>query len=1193
MQLKKLEVYGFKSFADKTVIEFPAGITAIVGPNGSGKSNVVDAIRWVLGEQSAKELRGEKVEDFIFNGSKTRHKLGYTQVSLTFDNCDSYLSTDFNEVTITRKAYRSGESEYYLNKSRCRLKDIQELFLDTGLGRHSFAMISQGQVESLIEARPIDRRQLFDDACGINKYKVKKDETLRKLERTELDLARATDIALELEGRIEPLKVAKENAERYLELKDALTESKEKLILSEYLVYWKAANLKREEKVHAENQTIELNNKLHQLEVNEAKLKNDYDQIEENLSKKQNELFSLEQSLQQIAGDLRVIKERQVNLREKNRLIKETIFSSKMQKKEQEEKLLEAQSFENTLLKELNTLKEELDKKQVELEEYLLSKQNNQTEIEKTKDDLFSLVQEISDKKNQKNQLEKDLDLIQTFLSREESARLDIKNQLESLEKEKTALEIEIATLEEANTNLQTNIDEKTKDLKIEQEKLLNQTALYDQKKEKLRAQNARYEALCATEEDLIGYQAGVKAILKAKKPGILGAIAKIIKVDNELTKAVEAVLGGQLQGVVTSTDFAAQKAIDFLKEEKLGKATFYPLNLLEARPLPESDLKLLDLPGVLGLLSEFLEFNHPYDKQKDSLNLLAKYLGGRTFVTDNLENARQLARACRSRYRIVTKTGEVIWTGGTMSGGEEKEERVGLLKRQALTRYLKEEILEGSKLLTKEKTALESFALEVDQKNSNLIDLVNKLKQEQMRLDSLKSNILPISEKIAALENEINTSLIEEERLDVQTKTANKSIEEVALEITKLEKKQKTLLEDLNYLVSKEWTKEPVLRASYQQLKDQETIKRERLASSESKRDELLAIKDEIAVKIASQYEELGRVMLSQVQERLNALNKNKLRAVLLFESETTRKSLKTQREEKAKMLELIGSIETQINALRPEISKIEALLRDITGEYAKLESQIENTTEKAEELGISILDVSDAYDIPKEERTKLQQVVRMLDKEINALGIVNVGAIGEYKEVYERYTFLSTQITDLSTAKADLLEVLSQLDKQSREKFLEAFYEIKAEFESLFTNLFGGGQATLLLEEGDILEAGIEIKAQPPGKKLQSIALLSGGEKTLTAIALVFAVISVKKVPFYLFDEVDAALDEANLLRFLALIKDKAEASQIILITHRRRSMEEAHLLYGVTMEEKGVSKILALRLEDKNAAATYESN
>lgn len=1192
MQLKKLEIYGFKSFADKTVIEFPTGITAIVGPNGSGKSNVVDAIRWVLGEQSAKELRGEKVGDFIFNGSNTRHRLGYTQVSLTLDNSDGYLATEFSEVTITRKAYRTGESEYYINKSRCRLKDIQELFLDTGLGRYSFAVISQGQIESLIEARPAERRQIFDDACGINKYKAKKEETLRKLERTEIDLARATDIAMELESRIEPLKAAKENAEKFLELKGQLESAREKLVLSEYLEYWKAFSAKQEEKVQAENVVVDLTARLSQFEASEAKLKSEYDRIEDRLSANQSDLFGLEQSLQEIAGDLRVIRERQGNFRDKNRQVKGTIQSLNLQLQEQKEKLRNADAREKELEDQLDALKKALSEKQAELDRYLQSKEEHQQAIEKTKDEVFSLAHEISEKNNEKSRLEKDLDLIDTLIAREDAAAGAAEGEKELLCREKSNLEEEIRALRSAISELENAISAGEKELSAANENLRHETQLYEAKKEKLREKSARYKALCATEEDLVGYQAGVRAVLKAEIPGVLGVIAKMIKVEDRFTKAVEAVLGAQLQGVVTATDQDAQKAIEYLHSQKAGKATFYPLNLLDARTIPESDQHLKSLKGVLGLLADFIDFAPPYDKDRSFLQILAEFLGGRTFVADNLENARALAKACRTRYRIVTLAGEVIWTGGTMTGGEDKQERIGLLQRQAVTRNLEAEIKAETEALEKDRKNLENLKAEVEKKSQELTELHDLIRSKTTGLEALRANSTALDEKIAAADLRLQSSLQEKKRLEEQALEVKAQLKQVEESIAKLEEEQRVLKIRLSELGQMEWTEEAGIREQYQNLKEQETIAKERVLASRRSRDELVLAINQTEDLIAAQHRELEQIMLAEVRERLNALNKSKLRLVLLFQSEMVRKVIKGLKDEKASVLEKLNAFEVEIAKLRPEISKAETYLRDVTVAYAKLESQIENCQQKAEELGIALEKASDEHAIPIQERNKLNQVVRKLDREIASLGVVNVGAIEEYKEVSERYQFLSTQINDLTCAKDDLMEVLAQLDRQSREKFLEAFNEIKVEFEKLFKHLFGGGQATLLLEEGDVLEAGIEIKAQPPGKKLQSIALLSGGEKTLTAIALVFAAVSVRNVPFYLFDEVDASLDEANLVRFINLVKEKAEKAQIILITHRRRSMEEANLLYGVTMEEKGVSKVLALHLEDQAAAAMYES-
>lgn len=1184
MQLKKLEIYGFKSFADKTVIEFPQGITAIVGPNGSGKSNVADAIRWVLGEQSARELRGEKVEDFIFSGSLERHRLGYAQVSLTFDNSDGFLATEFSELTITRKAYRTGESEYYINKSRCRLKDIQELFLDTGLGKNSFAMVSQGQVDAIVEAKPKERRLLFDEAAGINKYKAKKDETLRKLERTKLDLSRATDIAIELENRLEPLKDAKEKAEKYLEISKELNEAKESLMLAELWELWQGLNEAKKNKAEKENELIGLNSKLSGFEATEAKVKEELRILDESISSKQQHLYGIEQSLQDLSSDLRVYKERKENLYDKSKLFKETIREKELQIAEKKGAIKKARDKEENLKHDLFKIKETLTEKQKELEEYLQSKQNARKKLENLKDLLFEKSQEISEHRNTKNQVEREIELGLLTLTKIEELLAEKRKEQELTTNEVDKLTNEIKKAQTICEELTLQIKNQAEFILGTEEKLKTSFQDFHTKQDVYRQKSAQLKALETTEAEYYGYYEGVRSVLKASLPGVLGVVAKLVDVPDHITKAAEAVLGAQLQGIVTQSDVAAEKAIRFLRENRQGRATFYPLNLIEARPLPEKDRVFLNSDGVLGLLADFLGAD-------SHLRGLTEYLGGRTFVTDSLENARKLAQKSHSRYRIVTLDGDVIWSGGTMTGGEEKEEKVGLLKRQSIKRDLQDECQKEAEHLEELEKQLEKAQFELKLEKEKLEILKEDLRQEQLKVETLKARLWPLQSgsENCSLQIEKILKELSETKDRVEVLQNNKAVLDNQKDNLLLE--EKAIRENLQALSTKEWTDEDRLRDGYQRLKDQETSAKERVSFAEKEKEDHLEDLKGLMEEHRQMKGELVALFLNEIIDRQNILMVEKTQITTLFKSDSLRKTLSLARDKRAETLVVLEQLEDEIKRTRPMITLAENNLRDASTVLARLEGQLETLKEKAEEMAIVLENLDESVSLPKAERVKLSQRCKHLEREVAKLGHVNIGAIEEYKEVSERYSFLETQINDLIEAKEDLMQVLAKLDKISRERFMEAFLEIKAEFERLFKELFQGGEATLVLEEGDILEAGVEIKAQPPGKKLQSIALLSGGEKALTAIALIFAVICVRRVPFYLFDEIDAPLDEANLERYVELVKEKAKGSQIILITHRRRSMEAANLLYGVTMEEKGVSKIISLRLEDEEAAAVIE--
>ncbi len=1184
MQLNKLEIYGFKSFADKTVVDFPQGITAIVGPNGSGKSNVADAIRWVLGEQSTRELRGEKVEDFIFNGSVERHKLGYAQVALTFDNSDGYLATDFNEITVTRKAYRSGESEFYINKSRCRLKDIQELFLDTGLTRNSFALVGQGQVEAIVEARPKDRRAFFDEAAGINKYKAKKEETLRKIERTELDLSRATDIANELEQRIEPLRLAKEKAEKYQALADDYQKDREKLLYSEFWQLSQAVKAADTKKTQKEDELVLFDKKYSQLEAEEALAKEKLGILEEELSLKQNALYQTEQTLQSLTGDLRVLQTRKDNLLEKAYLLKQNVKEKENQQMELTTNLKKATLQKDNLNEELMAIDNLLAKKQAELEGYLEAEKNNQKEIENLKDLLFEKSQKISATRNQILQIERELELTNTALEKVANSLREKQRELKEKETDLTNLKDQIKLQEEKATTIMTARTSQKDILLIKEKEYQLKMAEFQNAKESLKEKKAQLKILEATEAELYGYYDGVKALLKAPLTGVIGVVAKLIDVPGHLTKAVEAVLQAQLQGIVTQTDLDAEKAIRYLKERRLGKATFYPLNLLTKRSISKEDNELLNGLGVLGLLKDFLGL-------KTELSILAEHLGGNTIITDNLENARLLAKRCQSRYRIVTLDGEVIWSGGTMTGGAEKEERVGLLKRQALIKQLKVETPADSAKIIEIEEAVNKLPIILNKETEKLKDLDTELQNNKLRQESYKVSLKALLSSIESLRLDFDLTVKEEKELQNKVESLNARQQLLIKEEKLLIQEDSDLRANLKNLSSLKWTEEPKIRDEYQGIKDRQIRAKERVNYAQKEKEGRTKELEAIFTEYQELKKRLREVFLEEIAERLNTLEKEKLKTASLLKSEVLRRALNQKKTVKTELINKITDYERDIKALRPQVFEAEKSLREASTELARLEGQYEACLKKAEELELSLDKVDQSMALPKEERNRLSQAVRRLDREISALGPVNIGAIAEYQEVFNRYSFLKNQIADLNEARDDLSQVLARLDQTSRIKFNEAFLKIKTEFEKLFKTLFGGGEASLILEEGDVLEAGIEIKAQPPGKKFQSISLLSGGEKALTAIALIFAAISVCQVPFYLFDEIDAPLDEANLERYVDLIKKKAIISQLIIITHRRRSMEAADLLYGVTMEEKGVSKILSLRLEDEQAAAAIE--
>lgn len=979
MYLKEIKATGFKSFAEKTIIDLTGGISGVVGPNGSGKSNIVDAVRWVLGEQSVKQLRGDgAMSDVIFSGSKSRKAASSASVTLIFDNSDKYLPIDYTEVSVKRCIYKTGENEYYLNNEKCRLKDISDLFVDTGVNKESFNIISQGDIANILSNKPEERRIIFEAAAGTLKYKKRKDEALRKLDRTHDNMARVNDIILEIESNLEPLKEQSINAKKYLENKKKLDEIEVSLIVSE-------VNTINTEYQNNKRLVSVLNEEILKLESSSSVDNSKIEELKLDLTKKEEELYKMQTTLTEVTSKAQSL------LGKKDLIIERGKYNSNDSKVQ-----------ENI----------------VNIKESILKKEN-----------------EIFGVKNTIDIIKKKIDLVNEKLSEKESDFQSVKNIHDDNERKLT-----------------------------ENVRLENETKY-------------KIEMLRNAIESGSNLPYAVKNILdNPKLAGVRGIIGGLIETDKEYSVAISTALGAAANYIVVDDEIVAKEAIKFLKLNKFGRATFFPLNIIKSREIDNNTYRVLrGNPDFVGVASDLVRYESTYD------NIIKNQLGNTVIATD-IDAANKIARDINYKYRIVTLDGELLHVGGSLTGGTVKNASSVITQKHEL-----EENIKKLEIITKENTNIEMQINEADSKYKTISEERQELVDEKTDLEiSLKYE----EEKLSSFNDELTKLKDESNNMD--------------------DLKKGTLSDE----------EEKVLAEYYEKEKE----KKELSIKCDALRKEVNDLKDSINDK-----------------EHESKMNNSEY--------------YKKQQELK----------ELEIKVNRADV-KLDTLLSTLTEDYAI-------TFEKAKENYFLDMDVKEA-----------RKIVDKCKLEIRRLGDVNVGAIEEYERISERYEFLTNQKEDLTKAEDTILEIIKELDGIMKEKFIETFDIVKVKFTEVFKKLFGGGNAELSLTNNeDVLTTGIDIKALPPGKKLQHISLLSGGEKTLTAIALLFAILETRPVPFCILDEVEAALDEVNVDNFGKFLSEFKDKTQFIIITHKKKTMEYADVLYGVTMQESGVSKLVSVKLED----------
>lgn len=1181
MYLKRIEISGFKSFANRTVIHFEKNVTAIVGPNGSGKSNTTEAIRWVLGEQSAKNLRGGKMPDIIFAGSDSRKPLNVAEVTMVLDNTDRYLPLDYAEVSVTRRLYRSGESEFYLNKQHCRLRDIQELFMDSGLGRESFSIISQGKVEAIFSSKAEDRRGIFEEAAGVLKYKQRKKQAEQKLFETEDNLNRLEDIIYELNEQLQPLAKQRDKAQRYLTLKEQLTKVDVAFVVEEM----KKAKVSWEEEKDqlADLQAVlaQLSTKLNQTENQLVELRQKRSQLDETLEELNQQHLHLVEALKQAEGKKAVLQERSKNTQKSAQEYQENLTQV-------ENQLEQLESYQQQLITELsqkNQTYQELEKAIVQTKEMLQKYQRSTKEIiEELRHQYVEKLQEQTNLNNDlkyiQRQKEQDLQKNEATLSQQSA----LSSQLAQANSQKQAFMQQLAEQNESIDQYQAAVNaQKTREHQLQEQLKKAQQMMYHLMNESQQIK-ARRKTLQDLQENYTGFYQGVRQVLqhKAQLGGILGAVAELIEVDRLYALAIETALGASAQHIIVQDEAAGRKGITFLKQNRAGRATFLPLSTIQPRKLPEyTEQQLQTMTGFIGVASNLV-------RHKDEITVIVENLLGTTLIAEDLASANQIAKALQYRYRVVSLEGDVMNAGGSMTGGANKKgNQASLLGHQGeLTQLIEKEQATQEKLLQAENQvaqltkALEAQRQNIEQQRQHLEQLRLEVQTTQHQVDSQQALLQRLQQEQASFESEnaaLNTLLAD---YDSQLQTKTGQLQTLTSELSKLQAEMEHLNTQADVIEEKRAHYQELLAKQNEQFavaKEQIAHLKDRFTANKMALEEATQRQEQLKQHLASLDADVYDHGLDEesLEKQVTQLNEHKL---------AMQEKMQATREQRYQTQGDITRLDEQATQLNQEQKAKMAAITRIEVELNRSEILLDNRLAYLQEEYKLTFEAACAQASPLADLDQAKEEIYTLKKEIEQLGPINLESIEQYSQVHERHSFLSGQRDDLLQAKAQLFETMDEMDQEVQTRFKEVFDAIANQFEKVFPNMFGGGQARLYLTDpNDLLHTGIEIEAQPPGKRLKNLNLLSGGERTLTAIALLFSIIQVRPVPFCVLDEVEAALDEANVLRFGKYLQSYQEDTQFIVVTHRKGTMEAADVLYGVTMEESGVSKVISVRLEE----------
>ncbi len=1180
MFLKRLDIIGFKSFADRVSIEFVPGVTAVVGPNGSGKSNITDAIRWVLGEQSAKSLRGTKMEDIIFAGSDSRKPLNIAEVTLTLDNEDQFLPLDYQEVSITRRVYRSGESEFFINKQPCRLKDIVDLFMDSGLGKEAFSIIGQGRVEEILSSKPEERRTIFEEAAGVLKYKIRKKKAEHKLVETQENLHRVNDILHELENQLEPLKIQASIAKDYLEKRDELEKFEVALTAYEIEELHKQWTALHEQFTQHQNQEMELSTTLQKEEAHIEQLRDQITALDESIDGLQQVLLVVSEELEKLEGRKEVLKERKKNAAQYKKQLEETIISLS----EKKERLLSTFQQENKQLahlrKEIASIQAELKEKQASLSSYDV---NVEEKIEQLKSDYIELVHEQASLKNERSHLHTLLEKLQTkqiTLAEANQKYLDerkrIKEQYATLEDKRKQIE---RTLHDHETLLQEKIAQLT-GMKQDLEK---KEAMLYQAYQYLQQTKSRKEMLEEMQQDYAGFFQGVKEILKAREqfPGIHGAVVELIQVPSEYETALEIALGGAMQHIVVTNEEVARAAIHYLKKHAYGRATFLPMNVIQPKAITAEQLSLIqNHPAFVGVASELITYDPMY-------RAVISNLLGNVIVTTDLKGANELARLLHYRYRLVTLDGDVVNPGGAMTGGGVAKKANSLLSRNRELEAMVAKLHEMEEKTKQLERYVQTKKKEAQREEEAIFELRQQTEQWRLTLQEVKSELREVELQEKNMNERLALYDHEKAHDEQEAKEITEKITVIEQQLRDLERKLTEIDEHIQILTVQkqdEQNSKEALQAAITEQKIALAEKQQLLKNVQEKVERLELEQLETEKQLQTAKEDLSALIAEMDSNDSGEEQLEQLRQKKMQDKNETIELIASRREQRLQYQEKLENFERELKEKKRQYKQLVDIVKDEEVKLNRLDVELENLLSRLrEEYMLTFEAAKEKYplDIDVNEARKK---VKLIKRAIEELGTVNLGAIDEYERVSERYQFLTEQKSDLQQAKDTLYQVIDEMDQEMKKRFLTTFQQIRSHFGEVFKQLFGGGRADLqLTDPNDLLNTGIDIVAQPPGKKLQNLSLLSGGERALTAIALLFSILKVRPVPFCVLDEVEAALDEANVHRYAQYLKQFSNQTQFIVITHRKGTMEEADVLYGVTMQESGVSKLVSVRLEE----------
>lgn len=1180
MYLKRLELQGFKSFADKTILEFKPGITSVIGPNGSGKSNISDSIRWVLGEQSIKSLRGAKSEDIIFAGTQNRKFLGFAEASIVIDNSDGKLPIEYSEVTVTRKIYRSGETGYYINKVPCRLKDILELFMDTGIGKDGYSIIGQGKIDEILSNKSEDRRHIFEEAAGIVKYRVRKAESEKKLEQTKLNLLRINDIISEIESNIDPLKMQAEKAKQFLDLREELKNIEVGLFLYNIESYKEKLEQIVKDIEIMENHKQEEVEKQEKLQKNKDDLKIAIDNLTSKIEEVQNLGFESSNKIEKINSEISISKERIINNNQNEERIKNEIKECEERIEELEEEKKQKVEKKDSLFSNKEKFEKELDEKQEELKKIMEKMSTKELEIEGKK----QLLEKYTDEKYEKSSNINAQDVnYQNIQKRQNNLKLEISEVISELDGQrdtKQELSSKFFEIENKRSKLVNEIEEVLKQ-KQECENKINEFDISINKiVDEIRMKKSRLNFLIETEKEKEGYVKSVKSILIAcdrdlnLKKGMHGVLANLISVDKKYETAIEMCLGASLQNIVTENEQDAKKLVEYLRKNNLGRASFLPITTVKGKKIDKIKSKT---NGVIGIASDLINTDKKYRQIVESLL-------GRTVIVDNMDTAINLAKQNSYSFRIVTLKGDVINPSGAIQGGSVQTKTVNILGRSKEIEELKNNI----NLLDEKVKALQEDKVKYQESVSSVIE---KAKEFEKSLQEIDITYATEKQKTLAIEEKIDSSQIRLSKL----KQESKKNEEQKIEIQNNKEEEKRRIEEIELEVQKlnEVIQEfASLNKDNQKYVDDLNFDITNLKISVSSFDESGTSIDEMILRINQDIEN-NKKSIENKNNELNVKNEenkelnNKITELnnevieiknLVANSSTKVEELKASR---LKNNEELAKIEKDISSQFDVIEDLKEHCVKIDVKKTKLEQDLEQVINTLwEEYEITPNNAGD-YKKPDNVLTTQKQV-NTLRNNIKDLGSINIDAIEEYKKTKERYDFMCEQRLDLDVTAGKLRKIIYDMTETMKNQFSEKFKQINKNFSEVFVELFGGGKAELILnDEDNILECGIDIKVQPPGKKLQNMMLLSGGEKAFTAIALLFAILKINPAPFCILDEIEAALDDVNVYRYAEYLKKFSNDTQFLVITHRKGTMEAADTVYGITMEENGISKLLSMKL------------